>query len=154
MAGDIITNRIREDLKKAIKARDRARMSTLRMLVSNLKNAQLEEKGELSEEKEVSVLSGYARRCRESIDEFGKGGREDLVSKERAELEIVMSYLPEQMNEEEIDREAKNVIEELGASGPRDAGRVIGEIMKRFKGRADGKTVNRIVSNNLQNGQG
>ena len=146
MQGNAYMKRIQEDLKAAVKARDRVQVSTLRMLLSSLKNAELEEREELTEEKELAVLSSYARRVKESISEFEKGDRDDLVVKEKAELEIVMRYLPEQLSDEEIEVEIKKVIEEVKAEGPKDIGRVIGEMMKRFKGRVDGKSVNRIVS--------
>lgn len=142
--------RIQEDLKESVKAKDRIRVSTLRMLLSALKNAELEEREELTEEKELAVLSSYARRVKESITEFEKGNRDDLVAKEKAELAIVMRYLPEQLSDEEIEAEAKRVIEDIGAEGPRDMGRVMTEMMKRFKGRVDGKSVNRIVSGLLR----
>ena len=142
--------RIQEDLKESVKAQDRTRVSTLRMLLSALKNAELEEREELTEEKELAVLSSYARRVKESIAEFEKGDRDDLVQKEKAELEIVMRYLPEQLSDADIEAEVKSVIEEVGAEGPKDIGRVMGEMMKRFKGRVDGKSVNRIVSGLLR----
>jgi uncharacterized protein YqeY len=141
---------IQEDLKESVKARNRARVSTLRMLLSALKNAELDEREELTEEKELAVLSSYARRVKESITEFEKGDRDDLVAKEKAELEIVMRYLPEQLSDGEVEAEAKRVIEDLGAEGPKDIGHVMGEMMKRFKGRVDGKSVNRIVSGLLR----
>ena len=150
MQGNAYMKRIQEDLKGAVKAQDRARVSTLRMLLSALKNAELEEREELTEEKELAVLSTYARRVKESITEFEKGDRDDLVKKEKAELEIVMRYLPEQLSDEEIEAETKKVIDELAAEGPKDMGRVMGEMMKRFKGRVDGKSVNRIVSGLLR----
>ena len=150
MQGNAYMKRIQEDLKGAVKARDRAKVSTLRMLLSALKNAELEEREELTEETELAVLSTYARRVKESIAEFEKGDRDDLVTKEKAELEVVMQYLPEQLNDEEIEVEVKKVIEEMEAAGPKDMGRVMGEMMKRFKGRVDGKSVNRIVSGLLR----
>ena len=150
MQGNAYMKRIQEDLKAAVKAQDRVQVSTLRMLLSALKNAELEEREELSEETELAVLSSYARRIKESISEFEKGDREDLVVKEKAELEVVMKYLPEQLSDVEIESEAKKVIEDLGAEGPKDMGRVMGEMMKRFKGRVDGKSVNRIVSGLLR----
>lgn len=146
MQGNAYMTRIQEDLKAAVKARDRVQVSTLRMLLSALKNAELEEREELKEETELAVLSSYARRVKESIAEFEKGDRDDLVVKEKAELEIVMRYLPEQLSDGEIEVEAKKVIEDVKAEGPKDIGRVMGEMMKRFKGRVDGKSVNRIVS--------
>jgi len=92
------------------------------------------------------VIASYARRIKESIEEFTKAEREDLVAKEKAELAIVLSYLPEQMSDEDIRREAARVIADIGAATPRDMGRVMGEMMKRFKGKVDGAAVNRIVS--------
>ena len=142
---NIITKKIQNDLKDAIRQKDRLRIGTLRMMISALKNAELEERGELTEEQEIAVLTGYARRCRESIAEFGRGGRADLVEKEKAEIDIVMRYLPEQMGEGDIRKTAQGVIAEIGASGPRDMGRVMGEMMKRVKGRADGNAVKDIV---------
>jgi len=152
MDTNVLSKRIQEDLKNAVKAQDKPLVTTLRMLLNELKNAEKEAREELAQEKEVAVLTSYARRCRESITEFEKGGRADLVAEGRAELDIVMSYLPEQMDEEEIVREARRVVEELSASNMKDMGRVMGEMMKRFKGRADGQTVNRIVAGILKGG--
>ena len=153
MAGNIIAHKIQDDLKVAVKAQDKVRVSTLRMILSALKNAELEEREELSDEKELAVIASYARRIKESIEEFKKGGRDDLVVKEEAELAIVMSYLPEQMADDEIRREAAKVAAEVGASTPKDMGRVMGEMMKRFKGKVDGAAVNRIVSELLKKAQ-
>ena len=150
MSGNIIARRIQEDLKNAVKAQDKVKVSTLRMIISALKNAELEEREELSDEKELAVIASYARRIKEAIEEFRKASREDLVVKEQGELAIVLSYLPEQMSDDDIRREASRVIAEIGAATPRDMGRVMGEIMKRFKGKVDGAAVNRIVSELLQ----
>jgi len=150
MAENKLTEKIQQDMKAALKEKDREKLSTLRMILNALKNAQIEERGELSEEKELQVISSYAKGIKESIEQFEKGGREDLVEKERRELEIVMSYLPKQLSEDEITQEVQKVISELEASGPRDIGRVMGEMMKRFRGRVDGKVVNRIVSEMLR----
>lgn len=150
MAGNIIAHKIQDDLKVAVKAQDKVRVSTLRMILSALKNAELEEREELPDEKELAVIASYARRIKESIEEFKKGGRDDLVAQEEAELAIVMSYLPEQMADDEIRREAAKVAADVGASTPKDMGRVMGEMMKRFKGKVDGAAVNRIVSELLK----
>ena len=154
MKRNYMAKKIQEDLMNAVKDRNKPLVSTLRMLLSALKNAELEEREELTEEKEMAVLAGYARRCKESVEEFEKGGRDDLVAKERAELEIVMSYLPEQLSNGEMEAKAAELIEELGAAGPRDLGRVMGEMMNRYKGRVDGRTVNRIVTQLLQESKG
>jgi hypothetical protein len=146
MAGNIIAQKIQEDLKGAVKAQDKPRVSVLRMVLNALKNAELEEREELSDEKELAVIASYARRIKESIEEFRKAERSDLVAKESAELAVVLSYLPEQMSDEDIRREAARVIADIGAASPRDIGRVMGEMMKRFKGKVDGAAVNRVVS--------
>ena len=153
MAGNIIAHKLQDDLKVAVKAQDKVRVSTLRMILSALKNAELEEREELSDEKELAVIASYARRIKESIEEFKKGERGDLVAQEEAELAIVMSYLPEQMADDEIRREAAKVAADVGASTPKDMGRVMGEMMKRFKGKVDGAAVNRIVSELLKKAQ-
>jgi uncharacterized protein YqeY len=145
MEGNIIAGRIQGDLKEAVRRRDRVVIGALRMMLNALKNAELDEREELSEDQEIAVISSYARKCRESIAEFERGGRDDLVVAEKAELDVVMRYLPKQMNEDEIRRTANEVIGELGASGPRDVGRVMGEVMKRIRGRADGGMVRTIV---------
>ena len=152
MAGNVLAKRIQVDLNAAVKAQDKARVSTLRMLLSALKNAELDEREELSDEKELAVVASYARRVKESIEEFEKGKRDDLVAKERSELAVVMAYLPEQMNDDEVRAETMKVIAELGGSTPRDVGRVMGEMMKRFKGKVDGGAVNRIVVELLKKG--
>ena len=150
MTGNVLAKRLADDLKIAVKARDKDRIAVLRMMLSVLQNAELEEREELSEETELAVIASYTRRIRESIEEFRKGERPDLVEKEERELAIVMPYLPAQMSEGDIRREAAAVIAEIGAATPRDIGRTIGEMMKRFKGRADGGAVNRIVSDMLK----
>ena len=150
MPGNILAQKIQDDLKGAVKAQDKARISALRMVLTALKNAELEEREELSDDKELAVVASYARRIKESIEEFRKAAREDLVAKEQAELAIVLSYLPEQMSDEEIRREVSLVIAEIGATTPRDMGRVMGEMMKRFKGKVDGGAVSRIVSELLK----
>jgi len=122
----------------------------LRMLISSLKNAQIENRGELSVGQELQVVSSYAKKLKESIEQFEMGGREDLVEREKKELEIVMGYLPKQLSEDEITQEVQKVISELGAESQKDIGRVMQEMMKRFRGKVDGKVVNSIVSEMLR----
>jgi uncharacterized protein YqeY len=154
MAGNILMTKLQDDLKAAMKDKDKLRISTLRMLISEMKNAQLVERGELSEEKELSVLTSYAKKRRESIKSYEQGGRDDLAANERAELEIVMTYLPEQVGEDEIRAEVEKVVAETGASGPQDMGKVMGPLMARFKGRADGGVVKTITMEVLRGGRG
>jgi len=154
MAGNMITTKLQDDLKTAMKEKDKVRVSTMRMLISEMKNAQLAERGELNEEKELSIITSYAKKRRESIKAFEQGGRDDLAAKERIELEIVMAYLPEQIGEDEIRAEVEKIIAETGASGPQDMGRVMGPLMAKFKGRADGGVVKTIAMESLRGGKG
>lgn len=150
MEKNIVTRKIQEDLKTAVKARDKVRTSALRMLITSLKNAELEEREELTQEQEIAVLGSYARRCRESLSEFERGGRDDLVAQGKAELAVVMSYLPEQLSDEDIRSEALKIIKDTGAEGPRDMGKVMGLLMSRLKGKADGASVRKVVSDILE----
>lgn len=150
MSKDTITEKIDRDLVKALKSRDRLRVDTLRMLKSALKNKQLERGEELERDQEIGVVSGYARKCRESIDEFRRGGREDLLSRAEDELEVVMEYMPQQLSEDEIRKELEKVIADTGASSPRDLGKVMGMMMGRFKGRVDGGEVRQIALDLLE----
>lgn len=146
MEKNIITRRIQEDLKKAVKDRDKERTSTLRMLISSLKSAEKDLLEELDEEKEIEILGSYARKCRESLEGFEKGGRDDLIEKCRNELDLVAAYLPEQLDEDSIREEIRKVIADTGAQGPRDMGKVMGMMMKKFKGQVDGSVVKDIAS--------
>jgi uncharacterized protein YqeY len=154
MAGNTITTKLQYDLKTAMKEKDKLRVSTLRMLISEMKNEELRERDELSEEKELSIITSYAKKRRESIKGFEQGGREDLAEKERLELDIVMTYLPEQAGEDEIRAEVVKIIADTGASGPQDMGKVMGPLMARFKGRADGGIVKTITMEELRGEKG
>jgi len=141
-----LLERIDSDLKAAMKASDRVALTTIRGIKSAVKNREIQKGGALTDEEVISVLSTLAKQRKESIEQFKKGGRDDLVASEEAELEILRRYLPEQLSEEELARLIREAIDETGASGPKDIGRVMKTVMPRVKGRADGKEVNRKVS--------
>ncbi|MEW6067352.1 MAG: GatB/YqeY domain-containing protein [Nitrospirota bacterium] len=138
------------DLKVAIKASDSLKVSVLRMVKAAVKNRQIEKRGELSEEEIISVISTLSKQRRESIEQFSKGGREDLAEKERQELAILQSYLPEQLTVEELDRLIIDAIKESSAEGIKDLGKVMRLVMSRVKGTADGKIVNQRVRDLLE----
>ena len=140
-----LLERIDEDLKKAMKARDKARVDTLRMLKSDLQYKQIELGRELSEDDVIGVLSAASRKRTEAMEEFQRGGREDLREKEFVESEIIREFLPEQVSSEELDGLIEGVIAETGASSPKDLGDVMKVLMPRIRGRADGKQVNAAV---------
>ncbi|NOX37157.1 MAG: GatB/YqeY domain-containing protein [Calditrichaeota bacterium] len=138
-----------EDMKAAMKSGDKLRLETIRSLRAQLKNAQIEKGGELSEEEQIQVLMKAAKKRKESIEQFRAVGREDRAQIEAQELAIIEAYLPQQMSEDEISRLVDQIIQEVGATSPRDMGRVMGTIMPKVKGRADGKLVQQIVKDKL-----
>ena len=141
-----------QDMKDAMRSRDKLRLSTIRMINSLIKNAEIEKRGELTDDEIIQLLMKYAKQRKEAIEMYEKGGRQDLVEKEKAELAVVESYLPKQMSEEEIRELVKEAIEATGASSPKDIGKVMQHVMPKVKGRADGSVVNKIVREMLANG--
>ncbi len=145
-----LKERLINDMKEAMKAKDKVKLSTIRMINSLIKNAEIEKRGELTDDEIVSLLMKYAKQRRESIQMYEQGGRQDLVEKEKEELAIVESYLPEQMSEDEIRKIVEEVIRETGASSPKDMGIVMKNVMPKVKGKAEGSVVNRIVRELLE----
>lgn len=149
---DMILDKINEDYKNAVRERDEVKRETLNMLKSAIKYREIELRSnnkELNEEEIISVIQKEIKKRKEAIELYEKGGREDLASKERREVEILESYLPKQLTEDEIKEMCKEVIERVGASSPSDIGKVMKEIMPKVKGRADGSVVKRIVEEML-----
>ena len=145
-----LQQRLDNDLRGAIKSSDKLKTSALRMLKAAVKYKQTEKNTELSEEEIISVVSTLSKQRRESIDLFLKGGREDLADKEKQELSILQSYLPDQLTPEELDRFIIEAIAESSAEGVKDIGKVMRLVMSRVKGTADGKTVNLRVKESLE----
>ncbi len=140
-----LKERIREELKNAMKAKDEVKVRTLRMLLSSLKNYEVEKMKEAEDEDVIAIIQKEVKKRKEAIEQYRNAGREDLAAEEEKELKILESYLPEQMSEEEIKKLAKEIIESVGATSPKDLGKVMKEIMTKVKGRVDGKLVNKIV---------
>jgi uncharacterized protein YqeY len=136
---------LQADLKQAMKSGDGLRKTTIRMTLAAIKNAEIDKRRELSEEEAAEVLLREIKQRRDSIAEAEGAGRDDVAAQEHAELEILEAYLPKQLSREEIEAEARAIIEELGAQGPKDTGKVMGALMPRVKGRADGKLVSEVV---------
>ncbi len=141
-----LKERISADLRQAQKSGDKARMSVLRLVVAGIKNAEIDKRDSLDDAGVIEVLSREAKQHRESITEFAKGNRQDLVDSNEQELAILKEYLPEQMSREDIESLARRVMEQVGARGPSDKGKVMGQLMPQLKGKADGKEVNDIVT--------
>ena len=140
-----LSEKITEDLKEAMKAKEKLRISCLRMLKSNLKNRQVEKGETLSDAEIQSIISSMIKKGREAAKEFKEGGRADLAAKEEEEIKFLYSYLPEQLQPDEIERIIKETISELSAQGPKDLGKVMKTAMARIAGRAQGKEVNEIA---------
>ena len=134
------------DIAVAMKARDAARLSALRMLKAALMNKSVEKNRALEAGEELQVVSTLVKQRRDSIEQFTKGGRDDLAQKERAEIGILETYLPPSVTVEEIDQAVAQAIGETGASGPKDIGKVMKAVMSQFGGKTvDGKIVNERV---------
>jgi uncharacterized protein len=138
--------KITEDIKQAMKSGDTLTRDTLRMLLSSVKNAANTKLAPLDEAEVVAVVAKDVKRHLESIDAFKKGNRPDLVSKEEAEMAILQKYMPAQVDRNEIVKVVKEVIAAVGAKGPGDKGKVMQQVMPRLKGKAEGKDINDVVT--------
>ncbi len=125
---------------------DKVRRSVIRLVLAAVKNAEIARQAALEDSDILGVIAKEARQRQESIDAFRKGNRPDLVAQEEAEMAILQEYLPQQMTRDEIIAEARRVIEELGAQGPRDKGKVMPKLVAQLKGRADGREINAVVT--------
>lgn len=148
-----IQQQIISDIKEAMKAKEQVRLRVLRSLKAKLMEKEISERkggdAELSDEQAVEVLMKAAKQRNESIAQFEEGGRKDLADNERVELEIIEQYLPEMMDEDEIREIVKKKIDDVGASGPQDMGKVMGPLMGQLKGKADGSLVSKVVREEL-----
>ncbi len=140
-----IKEKLRADLVAAMKARAELKLSTLRLITSSIKNKEIDERKELDDEGVLSVLNTAAKQRRDSIEQYEKGGRQDLADKEKAELVIIQEYLPQQLSKDEVAAFIKEAIAETGAAGAKDMGKVMKALMPKVKGKADGKLVNELV---------
>ena len=142
-----LKEQLSNDLKDAMRAGEDIRKNTLRMVLSAVQMAEVagSERKELNDDQVLQVIAKQAKQRRESIEEFKKAARQDLIDIEVAELKVIDDYLPEQMGRDEIEMEARKVIAEVGASSASDKGKVMKELMPRLAGRAEGREINEIV---------
>jgi uncharacterized protein YqeY len=145
-----LKERLMEDLKDATKAKEKLRLSTIRMIRAAVKNMEIARRQkELNDQGVLEVLDSLAKQRKESIEQFRKGGREDLACKEEEELRIVSSYLPPQLSHEELQTRVKEAIRESEATSLKDFGKVMKILMPRLKGQADGKVLGDMVREQL-----
>ncbi len=145
----MLLTKIKDDLKKAMQAKDERLVGVLRMLISALRNKEISlRKGdniELSDEQIVEVVASEIKKRKDSIEAYNKAGREDLAKNEEEEIKILEKYLPEQLSEEEIEKIIKEAVASIGEVSPKDFGRIMGMVMPKLKGKADGAKVQEIV---------
>jgi uncharacterized protein YqeY len=137
---------VRADLTAAMKAQEKERLSTLRMLQSAIKNEQISVGHELSDEEAMSVIRKAVKQRQDSIEQYTKGNRPELAEKERAEMEILKAYLPPELTDEEIESGVREIIASTGAQSKKDMGKVMKEATARYRGRVDGKKIQEIVA--------
>jgi uncharacterized protein YqeY len=144
-----LEERLVEEMKQALKSNDKLRLSTIRMIRSALKNKEIELRKKLEDEEVVKVIQVMVRKGEESVEQFQIGGRMDLVEKEKKEIEILKSFLPQPLSQEEILKIIDQSIQETQASSLKDIGKVMKSVMPKIGGKADGKLINQLVKERL-----
>lgn len=144
-----VKSRLTDDMKAAMRAKDTERRDTIRYLLSVLKNAEIDKQGDLTPEEEVKLLQTQVKQRQDSIEQFRQGGRDDLAAKDEAQVKIIEEYLPQQMSDDDLQAFVKQGIEETGAEGPKDMGKVMGLLNKRAEGRVDGRRLSAAVRDAL-----
>lgn len=144
-----LNNLIKEDLKQAMRSKDKETLATLRMLKSALQNESIKLGKDLSQDEEITVLSRELKQRKDSLQEFDKAGRDDLAAGERTAIDVLQAYMPEQLSDEELEQLVQETISEVGAASKSDMGKVMSALMPKVKGKADGSKVNMLVQQNL-----
>ena len=144
-----LEERLVVEMKQAMKSSDKIRLSTIRMIRSALKNKEIDLRKKLEDEDIVKVIQTMMRRGEESVEQFETGGRMDLVEKEKSEIEIMKSFLPQPLSQEEVLKIIDQSIQETQASSLKDMGKVMKSVMPKIGGKADGKLINQLVKNRL-----
>ncbi|AOT68526.1 GatB/YqeY domain-containing protein [Geosporobacter ferrireducens] len=145
-----LKEKLMEDLKIAMKEKDQLKKSVITMVRASIKQYEVDHRVELDDDSVLEIMSKQVKQKKDAIEEFAKGGREDLVNEAKAEIEVLLTYLPKQLTEDEISEIVVQVLNETGASTAKDMGKVMAALMPKVKGRADGKLVNQVVKKHLQ----
>jgi uncharacterized protein len=144
-----VLDQLTQDMKDAMKQRDKERLSVIRMLKASLQNESIKLGKDLSDDEALTVLSRELKQRKDSLQEFEQAGREDLAEKTKSEIEVVKAYLPEPLTDEQLANVVAETIQEIGASSKADMGKVMQALMPKVKGRADGGKVSRLVQEHL-----
>ncbi|MDZ4247606.1 MAG: GatB/YqeY domain-containing protein [Dehalococcoidia bacterium] len=145
-----LEEKLRDDLKSSLRSGDKNRLATIRLIISAITYFEKSRQQPVNEQDIIGVIAREGKQRRESIEAYTQGNRQDLVDKEKAELAVIMEYLPEQMERVEVEALAKKVIDEVGAKTLQDKGKVMSKLMPQLKGKVDGQIVNSVVSELLQ----
>ena len=144
-----LKERLQADLKTAMREKDTDRRDTVRLLISEVKKKEIDQKHELHVSEEIQLLQSQAKQRKDSIEQFQEGGRDDLVAREQSQLEIIESYLPQQMTQEELDEFIEDGITQSGAQDPKDMGKLMGLLSKSSGGRVEGRRLSDAVRQRL-----
>ena len=145
-----LKKKLQEDLKSSMKNKDTVKKSVITLIRASIKQYEVDNRVELGDDEIVDLIAKQLKQTRDSREEFAKAGREDLVSKAEAEIEVLKEYLPQQLSEEELNKIVISTISEVGATSMKDMKKIMTSIMPKVKGRADGKLINELVKKNLQ----
>lgn len=145
-----LKQKLQEDLKSSMKNKDAIKKSVITLIRSSIKQYEVDNRVELVDDEIVDLIAKQLKQTRDSREEFVKAGRDDLVSKAEAEIEVLKEYLPQQLSEEELNEIVISTISEVGATSMKDMKKIMSSIMPKVKGRADGKLINELVKKNLQ----
>src|SRR3989344_3485503 len=145
----MLKEKLQQEMKDALKSGDSQKRTLLGMVLSAVKNKEIEKRNELTDEDVISVISSEIKKRKDAIEQYEKGGRPELAEGERKEAEMLMAYMPEQMSEDDVRVEVKKAIAETGAKDMKEMGKIIGTVMAKIKGKADGQMVSRIVKEEL-----
>jgi len=148
MAAELL-NKLQEEMKAAMKSGDKDKLSTIRMLISEIKKVQIDSKKELTDEEIISILQRYIKQRKEAYTHYKQASRKDLAEKELKEIEIVQQFLPPPLSEEELLKIVEETIQEVSASSIKDMGKVVKAVMDKVKGRAEGSLISKIVKEKL-----
>ena len=144
--GTELNQKLTDALKQAMKDGDKVRRSVIRLVLSAVHNTEIAKQTALEDTDILGIIAKEARQRQESVEAFKQGNRQDLVAQEEAEMAVLQEYLPEQMSREEVIEAARRIIEEMGAQGPGDKGKVMPRLIAQLKGRADGREINAVVT--------
>ena len=142
----LLKQKLTDDLKQAMKGGDEVKRSVIRLVMAAIKNAEIARQAASSDADILGIIAKEVRQRQESIESFKQGNRHDLVTREEAELAVLKEYLPQQMTREEVVAEARRVIDEVGAVGLSDKGKVMPQLIAQLKGRVDGREINAVVT--------